>query len=311
MMKAVFKKKYFWNIVCLLCGLFLIGFFVFIRIVDSEATSAGYYDVILGGVICTFSILFLLHNFKAYLLIDGRHITGRYNWFRKFDFDISEVAYAQFVDKTLTILLKDGKQHLLTGIENAFAICFTLRRIMPFEPFKDIRQAMGELEQMKAMRRKRIMRLILCIVFMFLYIFITTALTGFRELDEFGHVDWVFFFLMVVMELVTMVVMFYYAGRVGKGNMPIERQKYGIRRSIVETSPLLPGYVKGVYTDENYTGRLTLLGYQNNESVYYVVQEFDSNYRLETVHKSETYQSADDIPNGLDSLVDITETVLS
>lgn len=95
MMKAVFKKKYFWNIVCLLCGLFLIGFFVFIRIVDSEATSAGYYDVILGGVICAFSILFLLHNYKAYLLIDGRHIMGRYNWFQKFDFDIFEVAYAQ------------------------------------------------------------------------------------------------------------------------------------------------------------------------------------------------------------------------
>ena len=93
--------------------------------------------------------------------------------------------------------------------------------------------------------------------------------------------------------------------------MPIERQKYGIRRSIVETSPLLPGYIKGVYTDENYTGRLVLLGYPNNESVYYVVQEFDTNHRLETVHKSETYQSADDIPNGLDLLVDITETILS
>ncbi len=297
MMKAVFKKKYFWNIVCLVCGLFLIGFFVFIRAVDSEATSAGYYDLILGGGICLFSLLVLFHNFKAYLCIDGRHITGRYNWFRKLDFDISEVTYAQFGDKTLTILLKNGKQHLLTGMENALAICFTLRRIMPFAPFKDIRQAMEELEQMKVLRRKRMMRLILCIVFMFLYIFITTALTGLRELDEFSHMDWVFFFLMVVMELVTMVVMFYYAGRVGKGNMPIERQKYGIRRSIVETSPLLPGYVKGVYTDENYTGRLTLLGYPSNASVYYVVQEIDTNYHLQMVHKSETYKSIEDIPN--------------
>lgn len=311
MMKAVFKKKFFWNIVCLLCGLFLMGLFIFIKVVDSEATSEVYSGVILGGIICACSILFLFHNYKAYLLIDGRHITGRYNWFKRIDFDISEVTYSQFVDKTLTILLENGKQHLITGIENTLAICFTLRRIMPFEPFKDIQQAMEELEQLKSMRRKRIFRLLLCIVFMFLYIFITTFLTGFRELDEFNPMDWALFFLMVVMELVTMFVLFYYAGMTGKGNMPIERQKYGIRRSIVETSPLLPGYVKGVYTDENYTGRLTLLGYPNDEAVYYVVQEFDANYRLETIHKSETYKSADDIPNGLDSLVDITEVVLS
>lgn len=311
MMKAVFKKKYFWNIVCLLCGLSLMGLFIFIKMVDSEATTEVYSGVVLGGIICAFSILFLFHNFKAYLLIDGRHITGRYNWFKTMDFDISEVTYSQFVDKTLTILLKSGKQHLITGIENTLAICFTLRRIMPFEPYKDIRQAMKELEQMKALRRKRIIRLALCIVFMFLYIFITTALTGFRELDEFSHTDWVLFFLMVVMEIVTMCVMFYYAGMTGKGNLPIERQKYGIRRSIVETSPLLPGYVKGVYTDENYTGRLTLLGNPSDESVYYVVQEFDTNYRLETVHKSEIYKSAEDIPNGFDSLIDITEIVLS
>lgn len=307
MMKAVFKKKYFWNITCLLCGLFLIGFFAFIRVVDSEAASAGYYDVILGSVICAFSLLFMLHNFKAYFIIDGRHITGRYNWFRKLDFDCSDVMYAQFVDKTLTILLKDGKQHLITGIENTPAICFTLRRIMPFEPVKDIPKAMDELEQMKTLRRKRAIYLISGIALMFAYIFLAAALTGFRELHEFSHIDWFFFFLMVLVELATMFLVFYYASKTGKGNMPIERQKYGIRRSIVETSPLLPGYVKGVYTDENYSGRLTILGNPNDESVYYTVQEFDSNYHLQMVHKSETYKSIEDIPNGVDSLVDITE----
>ena len=57
--------------------------------------------------------------------------------------------------------LEKRLKDLIPGIENTLAICFTLRRIMLFEPFKDIRQAMEELEQMKALRRKRIIRLAL------------------------------------------------------------------------------------------------------------------------------------------------------
>jgi len=309
-MDAVFKKKYFWNIVCLLCSLFLMGLFLFIYFVDSEATGEVWSGVVLGGVICACSIFFLFHNFKAYLHIDAEHIKGRYNWFGRIDCTLSDVLYAQFQMNTLTILLKNGKQHIISGIENPLIPCAVLRRMMPFTVCRDIEKAKEELHQIQKERRNLLFRVILCIALMFAYIFLTVLLTGSRELYEFGKLDWFFMFLMVIAELITMVIMFFYALRTGKKNMPIERQKFVIRRSIIETSPLLPGDVKKVYADENYLGRLMVLGNPNDESIYYMIQEFDTDYRLQMVHKSETYKSIEDIPNGVDMLINITEKVL-
>ena len=53
-----------------------------------------------------------------------------------------------------------------------------------------------------------------------------------------------------------------------------------------------------------------VLGNPNDESIYYMIQEFDTDYRLQMVHKSETYKSIEDIPNGVALLIDITEKVL-
>lgn len=186
-MDAVFKKKYFWNIVCLLCGLFLMGLFLFIYFVDSEATGEVWPGVILGGVICACSIFSLFHNFKAYLHIDAEHIKGRYNWFGKIDCTLSDVFYAQFQMNTLTILLKNGKQHIISGIENPLIPCAVLRRMMPFTVCRDIEKAKEELHQMQKERRTVLFRVILCIALMFAYIFLTVFLTGSRELYEFGN----------------------------------------------------------------------------------------------------------------------------
>ena len=69
MVKATFKKKFFWNIVCLLCGLFLIGFFVFVGYKDSEATIGG---ILIGVVFGTF---FSILGIFFLLLISGHIFT--------------------------------------------------------------------------------------------------------------------------------------------------------------------------------------------------------------------------------------------
>ena len=86
--------------------------------------------------------------------------------------------------------------------------------------------------------------------------------------------------------------------------------QYEIQRRIIETQPLLPGFVIAVYTDENYTGRITLFGYPHDSAVYYSVQEFASDYTLFRAYTSDVYGSQEELPADFETLIDITDRVL-
>ena len=73
---------------------------------------------------------------------------------------------------------------------------------------------------------------------------------------------------------------------------------------------MLPGFVIAVYTDENYTGRITLFGYPNDSAVYYTVQELDAGYNLVQEYTSETFEDQEGLIEGFRSLIDITDKVL-
>ena len=71
-------------------------------------------------------------------------------------------------------------------------------------------------------------------------------------------------------------------------------------------------YVKSVYTDANYTGRVIVCGYPNDESVYFCIQEFTGHFVLETTYTSEICNSENELPEDLfTSMIDITSAVLS
>ena len=98
--------------------------------------------------------------------------------------------------------------------------------------------------------------------------------------------------------------------KAGKCNIPIHKQKYAIRRAIIETESLLPGNVLKVFADENYIGRITLFGFPNSNSAYYTVEEYASDYNLDKVYESEIYEDVEQISTGLEALIDITEKVV-
>ena len=145
---------------------------------------------------------------------------------------------------------------------------------------------------------------------MFVIIFITVFLTGEREIHEFSNIDWTIFAIMCAIEIVTGIATFYFAGKTGKNNIPIEKLRYTIQRRIIETQPLLPGFVIAVYTDENYAGRITLFGYPNDSAVYYSVQEFAPDYTLFRTYTSEVCANQKELPADFETLIDITEKVL-
>ena len=72
--------------------------------------------------------------------------------------------------------------------------------------------------------------------------------------------------------------------------------------------------------DGVFTGKKRLIlpilclvcGYPNDDSVYYYVEQFAHNFTLQTVHTSEVYKNAAELPyDGFSELIDITSSIIS
>ena len=311
-MEGMFLRKKFniWLFLLFACGLFFIGLYIFLNIVDPEATSELLTFLIMGILIILVVIPSWLLNFGAFIHIDEDSIKAKYHWFGKIDCKLSDVTFAVARVNTLIIQLKDGKTHTIMGIENSWPLASIIRRNMPFEVTEQPEVLMGKLNDLKSSKKKGLIYVCSGWALMFINIFITVFLTGERELHEFSKIDWIVFTIMGVIEIATVIATVYLAIKTGKNNIPIKKLRYEIQRRIIETQPLLPGFVIAVYADDNYTGRITLFGYPHDSAVYYSVQEFASDYTLFRAYTSDVYGSQEELPANFEVLIDITEKVL-
>lgn len=311
-MKGIFLRKKFniWLFLLFACGLFFIGLYIFLNIVDSESSGNLPVLLIMGILIILVVIPSWLLNFGAFIHVDEDSIKAKYHLFGKIDCKLSEVAFAEAQVNTLIIQLKDGKIHAIMGIENSWPLASIIRRNMSFEVTEQPEMLMEKLNDLKSARKKGIIYVCFGLALMFINIFITVFLTGEREMHEFSNIDWTIFAIMCAIEIATVIATFYLAQKTGKNNIPIEKLQYEIRRRIIETQLLLPGCVIAVYADDNYTSRITLFGYPHDSAVYYSVQEFASDYTLFRSYTSDIYSSQEELPADFELLIDITEKVL-
>lgn len=304
------KKFNIWLFLLFVCGLFFIGLYIFLNIVDPKATSELLTFLIIGILTILVVIPSWLLNFGAFIHIDEDSIKAKYHWFGKIDCKLSDVVFAVARVNTLIIQLKDGKTHTIMGIENSWPLASIIRRNMSFEVTEQPEILMEKLNNLKATKKNGLIYVCSGVALMFVIIFITVFLTNDREMHEFSNIDWTIFAIMSAIELATVITTFYFAGKTGKNNIPIEKLQYEIQRRIIEIQPMLPGFVIAVYTDENYTGRITLFGYPHDSAVYYSVQEFASDYTLFRAYTSDVYDSQEELPSDFETLIDITDKVL-
>lgn len=310
-MEGVFLRKKFniWLFLLFLCGLFLVGLYIFLNVVDPESTSESRTFFIMGILICLVVIPSWLLNYGAFIHIDEDSIKAKYHWFGKIDCKLSDVTFAVARVNTLIIQLKDGKTHTIMGIENARPLASVIRRNMRFDVTEQSEMLSEKLNKLKSAKKKGLIYVCSGLALMFINIFVTVFLTGEREMHEFSKIDWIIFAIMGVIEIATVIVTFYFAEKTGKNNIPMEKLRYAIQRSIIETNPLLPGNVIKVFADENYTERITLFGYPNEDAVYYAVQKFASDYTFFKSYESEIFENVEQLTDGFESLIDITEKV--
>ncbi|MBQ8621560.1 MAG: hypothetical protein IJ422_04515 [Oscillospiraceae bacterium] len=307
-MNGIFLRKRGWSILSLASGLFLVALFLFLKHVDGEAGPELWAGVSFGAAICVVSFVSLCFNLGAFLRPEDGRLSARYHWFGKLDCDLHDIAFVLPQLNTLTILLKNGRRHVITGIENGWSISEFLRRQLFTMETASPDTLSEELDRLMARRKKELRYAAGGVAAMFIWIFITVLLTGGRDLHEFGKPDWIIFGVMGGLELLTLVGTFYAAQLCGKKLLSIEHLKYRLQGAVIATQPLPSGNVKQVYTDESHTGRLCVCGFPDDPGVYYCVEGFAGGFRLETLDTSRIYPSLEDFPvNALENLIDITQ----
>lgn len=311
-MDGIFLRKKFniWLFIMLISGLFFIGLYIFLKVYDPLATSETVLLLILGLMIILCTIPSWLLNSGAFIRVESDSIKAKYNWFGKIDCKLSDVVFAEAGLNTLIIQLSDGKTHTVMGLDNSYMLASMIRRSMSFNVTEQPDVLIKKLDALKQERKKGILYVISGIAVMFVLIFVTVFLTDEKETEQFNRSDWIVFAIMCLMEIVTVFITFRFANKTGKKKVPIEKLQYTVRRKIIETQPTLPGFVKAVYSDDNYTYRVTLSGFSDKSDVYFSVQEFNPDYALVLTGESPTYESRDEIPVDFGALIDITDKVL-
>ena len=265
--------------------------------------------ILFGAIICIFSIISLFFNLKAYFHIDKNHVQSKYHFFGRINCNLSDVLFVLGRNNTLMLQLKDGKCHTIMGIENAWYLATAIREQIFHIETASPDDLLSKLEIAQAAYKKKLLYTLGSVALMFVNIFIAVFLTGGKDMHTFTRTDWILFTIMGVLEILTVVFMFYFANQCGKHTFPIEQLKHQIKGAYIASAPLPAGNVKRIYTDANHTGRIVVCGYPNDKSVYYCVQEYIGNFILKTVHNSKIYDNEEVLAEDADFniLIDITD----
>lgn len=306
------KKRLILPILCLVGGVFFIGAAIAVHVAESAVNTDWVFLLLFGLAYAIAGVAILLFNRDAALRVDEDHITAKYHWFGRLDCAIDDIAFVLPQLNTLRIRLKSGKQHVIMGIRNPWEVSAFVRRhgfALEMETPDALRH---QLEQIQKARKKELWWVIGLGVLMFANIFIAVLLTGARDMADFTDSDWTRFTIMGIVEALTVMGFFYAALRCGKYLLPMEETKHRLLGAVIASHPLPSNNVAGIYTDENYSGRIVVCGYPNDESVYYHVEQFAHNFTLQTVYTSEVFKNAGELPDdGFSPLIDITSFIVS
>ena len=305
------KKLNLWLFLLMLCGILFIGMYIFLNVVDPEATSELLIFLIIGVILCAVAVPPMFLNRGAYIHIENGRISAKYYWVGRLNCDTNQVSFALAQPSTLTIVLKNGKRHVIMGVENSWALASAIRKQTFSAEAETVAALQQQLVTAQDARKKDLYGVIGGIVFMFAVVFVTVLLTGGRDLHEFSKLDWTIFVIMIVTELVAVVITFYIANRCGKQALPIDQTKHRILNATVLSAPLPPGNAQSVYTDEHYAGRVTVCYIPNSAGFYYCVEVVNEDFTLETVFTSEVFEDLEELDEHLPPLIDITSYFLS
>ena len=291
-----------------ICSIFLIGLYFFLPVIDPEGTKGSLSFLLMGVLLALVTIPSWTLNRGAFFHITEDAIRAKYHWFGKINCKLSDVTFVFPQINTLTICLKGGKYYTIMGISNSWQVASFISHRISFE-VKDPPEALiKKLDQSKRSKMQYLIRCSIATALMLITPFITLFLTEEKSMHEFTRADWIITAVMGIILIFSTVDAFRFANKTGKMNIPLEKLHYEIRRTVIETEPLLYGNAIKVFINEDAHMRLTVFGYLNSDSVYYTIEQiFPDNFSLCKIHESKALINIAELPESFDECIEITK----
>ena len=252
-------------------------------------------------------ILAMTFNRRGCFRIENGGIHARYHWFGKLEPKLDDIAFVHSQTLTLTILLKNGKRYTIGGLVNATELREEIQRNIFTGEQETPAVLRNQMESVHGRRRRILRWTIGTIAMMFVNIALAVMLTGGREFSDYSGRDWLLFSIMAAIEAVTVTVAFATASRCGGLLLDLAYLRYRLQGAVIASQLLPSASVKAVYTDADRSGRVVVCGLPNDSSLYYIVQEFDSDFRLVTVETSRFFDDEPELMRDLAvALIDVT-----
>ena len=170
------RRLRLWRIPVFLSGAFLIGLCGFLRAVDSQTGSELVVLLLMGTVFCLAAVLSGLYNRKGYIYLKNGRIQARYHWLGRLDCAIEDIAFVLPQINTLTILLKSGRRHIITGVADSWLLSRLIRRRL-YAAERELPDSLRqELNLAKAKRAKTLTWVICGTAMLFVNILLTVLL---------------------------------------------------------------------------------------------------------------------------------------
>lgn len=315
-MDGVFGKQGFtkiYNIIGLISGAFLVllfGFFVCIgeySTLDDVIVSC--FFVCFGLFISILCGISLYANRKAYIHVDDQKISAFCHFGLALECDLAEVSNVAYGGTGLNIQLKNGKKYNLINLENAYQIGKYIQKRISVKSsiLLDKDKLISSIPPLRKKRKWEGISSIICFLLIFPGIFLTAALTEWKDLHEFGSDDWTVFSIMAGVGVIVIVVFCILLRKYLLDTDELNKMQGTLYQAILQTAPVQPGNAIRLFIDDDVYAsiRLTIYGYPNSDEVYFTVEQVNQSYEIECIHTSRVFSNIDELRSEVEGMTEI------
>lgn len=315
-MDGVFCKQRFttvYNTIGLISGIFLVllfGFFI----------CSGEYNTLDDLIVSCFFVCFglfisilcgisLYVNRKAYIHVDEQKISAYCHLGLSLECGLSDVNNVSYSYTGLNIQLKNGKEFNLMNLENAYQIGKYIQRRLPSKSTvpHDKDKLIAAIPSLRKKRKCEGIASICCFLLLFPGIFLTSALTGWKDLQEFSSYDWTVFTIMAGIGAIIVIMFCILLRSYLLHTDELNKMQGTLYQSILHTAPVQPGNAIKLYIDDDVYAsfRLTVYSYPNSDEVYYTVEQVNQNFEIERIHESRIYTNIHELAQEIEGMTEI------
>ncbi len=299
-MNGVFTKSksiIIYNIIGIVSGLFLsllFGSFVIANEFETiDDIVCVFFLIVFGIFIIGLCGLSLYVNHKAFIHADDQSVSAFCHFGLSLNCDMSDIESISYGGDGLNIKLNNGKNYNLMHLANAYEVGrYIEKRIFhQSTSFFAKEELIAKNSTLSKKRKIQGFSSIGCFLLVFSEIFITSALTQWKELNEFSSTDWFVFAIMSVIGIIIMTVLCIslrkYLINTDEQNKTIKM----LNKTILYNTALAPGNAIKLFVNDEYypSFRVTVYGFPNSSEVYYTIEDIDPNYDLRCVGKSKIF----------------------